>query len=60
MCALLIQPAALLLIMNKKLLELREYVENLWEVSSVEEMQSFYQGLTKRIDALLQELAKNN
>ena len=27
---------------------------------SMEEMQSFYQGLIKRIDALLVEIAKNN
>jgi len=46
--------------MNEKLLELRQYVENLWEAESMEEMQSFYQGLIKRIDALLAEIAKNN
>ncbi len=46
--------------MNDKLLELREYVENLWEASSMEEMQAFCKGLIDRIDALLQELAKNN
>ena len=46
--------------MNKKLLELREYVENLWEAESMEEMQAFYKGLADRIDALLQELARNN
>ena len=46
--------------MNKKLLELREYVENLWEAESMEEMQAFYKGLVDRIDALLQELAKTN
>ena len=46
--------------MNEKLLELRQYVENLWKAESMEEMQSFYQGLIKRIDALLLEIAKNN
>ena len=46
--------------MNEKLLELRQYVENLWKSESMEEMQSFYQGLIKRIDALLVEIAKNN
>jgi|TARA_R110000851_G_scaffold145438_1_gene284885 hypothetical protein len=46
--------------MNDKLLELRQYVENLWKAESMEEMQSFYQGLIKRIDDLLVEIAKNN
>ena len=46
--------------MNKKLLELREDVESLWEAESMEEMQAFYKGLADRIDALLQELARNN
>jgi hypothetical protein len=46
--------------MNDKLLELRQYVENLWEAESMKEMQSFYQGLIKRIDSLLAEIAKNN
>lgn len=46
--------------MNNKLLELRQYVENLWGAENMEDMQSFYQRLIKRIDALLVEIAKNN